>query len=57
MCITFEGANTCTARDRARPRWVKVMEARRRKALVVREKCHDDIHAGAPAHARGGGRP
>ena len=31
-----------------RPRWVKVMAARRRKTLVVCDKCHDDIHAGHP---------
>lgn len=29
-----------------KPRWVKVMAARRRKTLIVCEKCHDDIHAG-----------
>lgn len=29
-----------------KPRWVKVMAARRRKTLIVCEGCHDDIHAG-----------
>ena len=29
-----------------RPKWVEVMAARRRKTLVVCQKCHKDIHAG-----------
>ncbi|MGH2749414.1 MAG: maturase, partial [Actinomycetota bacterium] len=37
-----------------KPRWVKVMAARRRKTLVVCESCHDDIHAGRRSrHATG----
>ena len=31
---------------KARPRWMEVMAARRRKSLVVCTACHDDIHAG-----------
>jgi group II intron reverse transcriptase/maturase len=31
---------------RARPFWVQVMIARRRKTLALCEKCHDDLHAG-----------
>jgi hypothetical protein len=31
---------------RARPYWVQVMVARRRKTLVLCERCHDDLHAG-----------
>lgn len=31
---------------KARPFWVRVMIARRRKTLVLCEKCHDDLHAG-----------
>jgi hypothetical protein len=31
---------------RARPLWVRVMVARRRKTLALCEKCHDDLHAG-----------
>ncbi|WP_371865569.1 HNH endonuclease [Dictyobacter alpinus] len=31
-----------------RPRWVKIMAARRRKTLVVCHFCHQAIHAGQP---------
>jgi hypothetical protein len=31
---------------RARPFWVQLMAARRRKTLALCEKCHDDLHAG-----------
>jgi hypothetical protein len=31
---------------RARPFWVQVMIARRRRTLALCEKCHDDLHAG-----------
>jgi hypothetical protein len=31
---------------KARPYWVQVMIARRRKTLVLCERCHDDLHAG-----------
>jgi hypothetical protein len=30
----------------ARPLWVRMMIARRRKTLALCEKCHDDLHAG-----------
>ena len=29
-----------------KPKWMKIMAARRRKTLVVCRKCHEDIHAG-----------
>ncbi|MFE2720442.1 hypothetical protein ACFXKI_53630 [Streptomyces mirabilis] len=29
-----------------RPVWVRIMAMRKRKALVVCERCHQDIHAG-----------
>jgi hypothetical protein len=29
-----------------RPAWVSVMAARRRKTLIVCQRCHADIHAG-----------
>lgn len=29
-----------------RPRWMRIMAARRRKTLIVCRTCHDDIHAG-----------
>jgi hypothetical protein len=32
----------------ARPAWMQVMAARRRKTLVVCQTCHADIHAGRP---------
>jgi hypothetical protein len=31
---------------RAKPAWVRLMAARRRKTLVVCDACHHDIHAG-----------
>jgi group II intron reverse transcriptase/maturase len=31
---------------KTRPYWVQVMIARRRKTLVLCERCHDDLHAG-----------
>jgi hypothetical protein len=33
---------------REKPLWVKIMAARRRKTLVLCQKCHDDLHAGRP---------
>jgi group II intron reverse transcriptase/maturase len=33
----------------ARPHWVEIMAARRRKTLVTCRTCHADIHAGRPA--------
>lgn len=35
-----------------RPRWVKVMVARRRKTLVVCRFCHQAIHAGQPVRQK-----
>src|SRR6266849_545593 len=35
-----------------RPRWVKVMVARRRKTLVVCRFCHQAIHAGRPTRQK-----
>jgi hypothetical protein len=35
-----------------RPRWVKVMAARRRKTLVVCRFCHQAIHAGQPTRQK-----
>jgi group II intron reverse transcriptase/maturase len=35
-----------------RPRWVKVMAARRRKTLVVCHLCHQAIHTGSPTRRR-----
>ena len=32
----------------ARPAWMEVMAARRRKTLVACASCHADIHAGRP---------
>ena len=37
---------------RERPRWVKIMAARRRKTLVVCHLCHQAIHAGQPTRRR-----
>ena len=37
---------------RERPRWVKIMAARRRKTLVVCHLCHQAIHAGKPTRRR-----
>jgi group II intron reverse transcriptase/maturase len=31
-----------------RPRWMKLMAARRRKTLVLCRDCHNDVHAGRP---------
>jgi hypothetical protein len=31
---------------RARPAWMHLMAKRRRKALVICRRCHEDIHAG-----------
>jgi hypothetical protein len=31
---------------RERPPWVRLMAMRKRKTLVVCERCHQDIHAG-----------
>ena len=33
---------------REKPRWVKIMAARKRKTLVLCRTCHDDLHAGRP---------
>ena len=35
-----------------RPRWVKIMAARRRKTLVVCHRCHRAIHTGQPTRQR-----
>jgi hypothetical protein len=35
-----------------RPRWVKVMIARRRKTLVICRRCHRAIHTGQPTRQR-----
>lgn len=40
-----------------KPSWVKVMAARRRKTLVVCQKCHNDIHRGQPHAKRRTGEP
>lgn len=37
---------------RERPRWVKIMAARRRKTLVVCHLCHRAIHTGQPTRRR-----
>jgi group II intron reverse transcriptase/maturase len=37
---------------RERPRWVKIMAARRRKTLVVCHLCHQAIHTGQPTRRR-----
>lgn len=37
-----------------KPAWMKIMVARRRKTLVVCEKCHRAIHAGSPTRGGGG---
>jgi hypothetical protein len=37
---------------KTRPRWVKVMAARRRKTLVVCRFCHQAIHAGQPTRQK-----
>jgi len=37
---------------RERPRWAKIMAARRRKTLVVCHNCHQAIHAGRPTQRR-----
>jgi hypothetical protein len=34
--------------QRAKPRWMQTMAARRRKTLVVCKQCHNNIHAGRP---------
>ncbi len=33
---------------REKPRWVKIMAARKRKTLVLCRTCHADVHAGRP---------
>lgn len=33
-----------------KPLWIRAMAARRRKTLMVCDKCHDDIHARRPHH-------
>jgi group II intron reverse transcriptase/maturase len=33
---------------REKPRWAKIMAARKRKTLVLCRTCHDDLHAGRP---------
>jgi group II intron reverse transcriptase/maturase len=37
---------------RERPRWVKIMAARRRKTLIVCQLCHQAIHTGQPTRRR-----
>jgi len=39
-----------------KPRWAQVMAARRRKTLVVCQRCHVGIHAGRPSKPREGTR-
>ncbi len=34
----------------AKPRWVQVMAARRRKTLVLCRTCHLNVHAGRPSN-------
>jgi group II intron reverse transcriptase/maturase len=41
---------------REKPRWVKIMAARRRKTLVLCRTCHQDLHAGR-LHPRKRSRP
>jgi hypothetical protein len=36
-----------------RPRWMRVLAARRRKTLVLCRSCHEAIHAGRPTGQRG----
>ena len=38
--------NTYEGRDK--PRWVKIMAARRRKTLILFQTCHRDLYAGRP---------
>lgn len=45
------GLKDLRRRGRAqKPEWARTMSARRRKTLVVCERCHKDIHAGKPLH-------
>jgi group II intron reverse transcriptase/maturase len=37
---------------REKPRWVKIMAARRRKTLILCQTCHRDLHAGRPLKQR-----
>jgi len=37
---------------KAKPLWMQVMAARRRKTLVLCLRCHDDLHAGRPVRFR-----
>lgn len=37
---------------REKPRWVKIMAARRRKTLILCQTCHRDLHAGRPLKHR-----
>jgi hypothetical protein len=37
---------------RDKPRWVKMMAARRRKTMVLCHSCHVDLHAGRPLQAK-----
>lgn len=39
-------------RGKERPRWVRIMAARRRKTLVVCRLCHQAIHLGQPTRRR-----
>ena len=42
--------NTYDGRDK--PRWVKIMAARRRKTLILCQTCHRNLHAGRPLKQR-----
>ena len=37
---------------REKPRWVKIMAARRRKTLVLCRTCHQNLHAGHPLRSK-----
>jgi len=37
---------------KAKPQWMQIMSARRRKTLVLCQDCHDDLHAGRPVKIR-----
>jgi group II intron reverse transcriptase/maturase len=37
---------------REKPRWVRIMAARRRKTLILCQTCHRDLHAGRPLKQR-----
>jgi len=47
---TLKDLNTYDGREK--PRWVKIMAARRRKTLLLCQTCHRDLHAGRPLKQR-----